>query len=495
MNHALLKRKHHRIILDDDSDFESEDVWCGESQRAAGGADVIDLTADVEDEEGDPGVAGIQAEGPGLEVLRECAGHAGEGSEQVVEPVAAGAEEAEVVPADRDPGLARVVDGRNDRAPDARCGARRKFILVTLSHVARQWPRGCLQFALQRLCRVFDVARGVGVQERHADGEAHYHVALEPRNASSYTATKKIRAAFPEFTGEGAGRSLNVSFHKAFITMLQYVAKDQPGLEEAVFCGSLDKEGAVELLSAKRGKKSMAVNAVRQHVVQGKGLEDLVWDDDVASFMMTSYSSVMNYAASCKASLDNKPSLDRIREAAEGGDAAAASSKLNDDQKGVVKEFMMQLGGRRLRQPQLYVVGPTGSGKTYVFQLFQQCTNCFVPCLENGERAFAGYDDRQHDWIFMNDFHDNVKFQLLSNLCEGAQLTLNGYQGQKIKKKNCPVVFTANTTPTYKNLEKARVDALMDRLMVKHFTGRFAWNAEEINLADFCAYAITTIEK
>ena len=474
MNYALPKRR--RIILDDDSDFES-----GYEEAKD---DVVDLTCLSESEEEDVGV----------EEVRSGPGYSGPECEQVAARGNEGAEETEVAPANGDPGLARVVDGRNDSAPSERGGARRKYLLVTFSHVARQWPGGSLEFAVRRLCKVFDVKRGVGVQESHADGEAHYHVAVEPRNASVRTATKKIRAAFPEFTGEGSGRSLNVSFHKAFITMLQYVAKEQPSLDEAVFCGGFTKEAAVELLKAKSGKKSLAVNAVRMHIVEGKGLEDLVWNDDVASFMMTSYSSVMNYAASCKASLDNKPSLDRIREAAEGGDAAAASSKLNDDQKGVVKEFMAQLGGRRLRQPQLYVVGPTGSGKTYVFQLFQQCTNCFVPCLENGERAFAGYDDRQHDWIFMNDFHDNVKFQLLSNLCEGAQLTLNGYQGQKIKKKNCPVVFTANTTPTYKNLEKARVDALMDRLMVKHFTGRFAWNAEEIKLADFCAYAITTME-
>lgn len=386
-----------------------------------------------------------------------------------------------------DSGLERVRDGRGD--PPVSAGATRKFILITLSHVARQWPGGTVEFGLARMCKLFNVQRGIGVQESHEGGEAHYHLAIEPSNASKFTATKRIRESFPEFCGSNAGRSLNVSFHKCFATMLVYVSKEDRQLAQAVFCGTLDREGALDLLKAKAGKKSMAVAAVRRCVVEGKAVEDLCWEDEVAAFMLTSYSSVVNYASACKASLDSKPSLDRIREAAEGGDAAAAEGMLSETQRSVVEEFVKQLCGRKKRQPQLYVVGPTSSGKTYVFSLFQRCTNCFVPCLENGERAFAAYDDRQHDWIFMNDFHDNVKFQLLSNLCEGAEIMLNGYQGQRLKKKNCPVVFTANTTPSYRNLEKARVDALMNRLDVRHFTATFAWDAEEIKLEDFCAYA------
>jgi hypothetical protein len=134
---------------------------------------------------------------------------------------------------------------------------------------------------------------------------------------------------------------------------------------------------------------------------------------------------------------------------------------------------MKQLQGRVPRQRQLYCLGPSGTGKTFLFEQLARHTRCFVPCLENGDRMFAGYSDLKHDWIFINDFCDSVNFQMLSNILEGSTMMLNGYGQQLLKVRNVPVVITANELPLYPKLTDARRNALLNRLKVVNFSVEF----------------------
>jgi hypothetical protein len=368
----------------------------------------------------------------------------------------------------------------------------RRWKLITLTHVARQGmdPESGLAECIKRLEGLFDCVKIVGVREKHSDGEYHFHFAVESRDARKKTATKKVRGIFPEF----GGRMCNVSFHKCWTTMLVYVAKDQADLSEAEFGAEYTREEALMELAAKRSKRMNCVVAIRRHMDAGGDVDGLTRNDDVACSMVTSFSSVARFATAYQQSrTDGESTLDTIRRLGSDDDAdgEVAEMLLVAEQVEALRVFVEQLKtGRKPREQQLYCVGPTSTGKTYPFQMLAMVTRCFLPCLENGERAFAGYSDKAHDWIFFNDFHDNCRFQTLSNILEGSPVTLNGYGCQIVKRRNVPCVLTANKEVAYANLDQERVDALKNRLKVVRFHQKFALDAEELQLKDLCAFLV-----
>ena len=380
---------------------------------------------------------------------------------------------------------------KKQRRSNGRTGAMskstlRKWQLVTLSHTE---TRGVgLEECVQRIEALFTCEKVVGVEEGHSGGGKHYHIAIECSDASKHTATKKIRGAFPEFEG----MQCNVRAHKAFTTMLVYITKEanNADLSKAVFGGEYTRDEALAELRAKRGKKVNAVCAVRKHIKAGGTIAGLTENDEIAPFMITSCSSVIRFAECVSEAAGVTSTLEKIKSLAEGGSVELAEQRLMQTQIDALEVFVSQLQGRKPRDPQLYLVGPTGTGKTYVFQLLAEHTSCFIPCLENNDRAFAGYSDEKYDWMLLNDFHDNVKFQTLSNLCEGISMTLNGYGMQKTKRKNIPLVFTANSLPRYKNLDENRREALLDRLEVVECNEKMPRTAEGLDVKDLCAFIV-----
>lgn len=361
-------------------------------------------------------------------------------------------------------------------------GNLRRWLFVTLSHTEEKEVE--LSECCERLGAKFDVSRGIGVREQHnATLGEHYHIAFECSDASRNTAAKIVRSLFPEFEGRG----VDLKFHKAFSTMLVYATKEQGALENAYYFGGYSRECAEDDISAKRGKTMSAVYAVRKHMEEGLKAEELVYNDDVASFMLRSASSVMTFARMVEQTQHKETTLETILRLSANGNLQKGLEFIKEEQLCALKELMQQLNGRKHRQPQLYCVGGAGTGKTYLFQLLASVTRCFQPCLENGERAFAGYSDELYDWIFVNDFHDNIKFQLLSNLCEGTRYKLNSYGCQVEKKKNIPIVFTANEKPFYKNLGVQRQKALHTRMKFLEFQVDHLEEPKEIEIVDLCA--------
>lgn len=364
----------------------------------------------------------------------------------------------------------------------------RKHLLVTLSHVERQAPNLNLTEVFSQLQQCCTVIRAVGCKEKHEEGGFHYHMAVENSNASKNTITKRIRAAFPEFDG----RQVDVKFHKSWVKMLQYVTKE----DEDFQCFSADddytRDMVLQELECKQSKTLNAVYAIRKHIDNGGSIQSMVRDDLVAPFMLRSAASVTQFATYVQQSAPRETFLQAVDRVGSTGSIHNAERFLNDHQKTSLREFVQQMQGRKPRQPQLYCVGDSCTGKTYPFMLLSQhLPGCFIPCLENNDRAFANYNDDEHDWILINDFHDNIKFQLLSNLCEGSWMTLNGYGTQKQKKKNVPIVFTANQLPSYKNLDNKRVDALKKRLIPITFTTSVEEYQDDLSVEDLCALLIT----
>ena len=355
-------------------------------------------------------------------------------------------------------------------------GVLRRWILITLSHAEK------VDIDLHTLCArlntAFNVDKMVAATEKHVEGGHHYHIAMENSSASKHTATSRIRALFPEFPGMGC----NVKFHKSWITMLSYCTKEDPNWSENIF-GDYDKRRALEELHSRKSKTLNAVHIIRQHMQSGGTINALVHNDDVAPLLLRSAASTLRFAEMCQESRASAPTLETLERLADDADVVEAKSRCSPEQLRALEILAKQLsGGRRQRQRQLYCVGPSGTGKSFPFTLIAPLTRCFIPCLENGDRAFAGWSDDAYDWIFINDFHDNIKFQTLSNLLEGAPMKLNGYGRQHVKAANVPVVITANKKPQYANLDRLRVEALENRLHTVPFTTQQA-TAEDTDAA------------
>lgn len=363
----------------------------------------------------------------------------------------------------------------------------RRWILLTLSHVEQL--QITIAECVSRIQRTFSTSKIVACTEAHSEGGHHYHFAIENSDASRFTAADILRKKFVEFEGRG----IDIKFHKCWATMLQYVTKEDPSWRDNIF-GDYTAEDAERELSAKRSKTANAVTAIRQHIESGGTIASLAYNDTVAPFMLRSAGSVQKFAELVSLAKKHEPTLDFIQRMSRDIDEVSTLALLDlitTPQRESLKVFVRQLQGRQPRQPQLYCVGPPNCGKTYLFQILAQHTSCFIPCLENSDRAFAGYDDRLHDWIFINDFHDNVRFQLLSNLMEGAPMKLNGYGTQSLKTKNCPVVFTANELPAYKNLDQSRSQALLSRIQRVPFGGPTpSGTLDIVQICAICAFLL-----
>jgi hypothetical protein len=348
----------------------------------------------------------------------------------------------------------------------------RRWVLLTLDHVEKDGREMSFDEAVRRVCDVFSVARYVAAREDHSAGGYHYHLALELNDFSRKNGTRKMRSAFPEYDG----RAVNCSIHRGWNTMNIYVLKDLEKSPADYFqaggADGYDLGMAVEEKKAKKNKKARATAAVRAAAKTNRSFASLVEDDDVASHMMTNFNAAQSFYNLCAAHYNDKTSKEMLMEKALEYQGEVPEGLFTAEQEASLDCWMQQLfEGRRSRMPQLYNYGASGTGKSYLFHILASMTRCFMPCLENGERAFAGYSDEQHDWIFIDEFHDNLKFSVFSQILAGDPMQINCYGFQRMKTKNVPVIVTANEMPSYKNLAASRVHALQTRLaFVKHET-------------------------
>lgn len=351
----------------------------------------------------------------------------------------------------------------------------RRFILLTLSH-NEQDGRGLTKDQVhERVAKTFNILRAICCTENHEEGGHHFHFAFENTDASKNTATNKLRALFPEWPG----MHLDIKFHKAWTTMAKYVTKEDKSYS---IYGDYDEAQLQEELSAVASKSLNAVRVIRAHIAAGGTIAQLVHNDSVAPIMLRSATSVRLFAQYVQEAVPTEQTLATIARLASTVTSEEIENfmpSLTEAMLESLKLFVRQLQGRTLRQPHVYCYGPTHTGKSYLFTLIAQNTRCFIPCLENNDRAFADYDDDRFDWIFINDFHDNVRFQTLSNLCEGLPMKLNGYGVQKTKTRNCPIVFTSNRLPEYKNLDSTRLAALHTRIAPINFIAPVAHSEQD----------------
>jgi len=132
-------------------------------------------------------------------------------------------------------------------------------------------------------CRsLFNCESVIVAKELHKEKGYHYHVGILNDTASRHTAAKFLRESFPEFDG----RQLNVSFHKSWNTICEYVFKQ----DQDPYCWGTTKEQCRERLHGKKtGKKGLDFLSRLRNC---ETWSDVVQDDLLAARLSKSYSSV-----------------------------------------------------------------------------------------------------------------------------------------------------------------------------------------------------------
>ncbi len=105
-------------------------------------------------------------------------------------------------------------------------------------------------FVVSKCKSLFNCESLIVAKELHKEKGYHYHVGIYNDTASRYTAVNKLRESFPEFSG----RQLNVSFHKSWATICEYIFKQ----DQDPYCWGSTKEQCRERLHRKKtGKKGL----------------------------------------------------------------------------------------------------------------------------------------------------------------------------------------------------------------------------------------------
>lgn len=339
----------------------------------------------------------------------------------------------------------------------------RRWVMITLSHLENA-ASVTEPTVVQRLTETFDVYRIVIGRERHADGNRHWHVLMQSANASKNNVTKKLRGLFPEFTGRG----INVSYaYKGWGTPLKYVTKDG---DFSVY-GNYDVDQLQEDLKAVKGKRKMQIQKIRKLAEKDVPTETIMLDEEVETATFQSVDNTRNFIELVKKQTNAmKGSIAIVEDL--GKDAVPYPFDMfSPEQLLALHMWTKQMThGRKPRQPQPFLCGPSGTGKTYWFQFLASFTNAYL-ALPEGDRPIANYSDQEHDWIFINEFTKKFELGFLLQLTEGTPMQFKKYRAQGQKNRNCPVVFTGNCLPTYSN--GPRLEALKTRLFVMNCSRSF----------------------
>lgn len=121
---------------------------------------------------------------------------------------------------------------------------------------------------------------------------------------------------------------------------------------------------------------------------------------------------------------------------------------------------------RVLRQPQLYLHGKTGTGKTSLVQCLEKTFKTFKPSYE--VIWWDNFDD-SFDLIVYDEFKGQVKSTMINKVLDGQSMIIPRRGGDFNKTKNTPVIICSNYAPSeiYHNTES--VTSFLGRLNVVTF--------------------------
>lgn len=139
---------------------------------------------------------------------------------------------------------------------------------------------------------------------------------------------------------------------------------------------------------------------------------------------------------------------------------------------------------RPLRQKQLWIKGPIGCGKTTFATLLDRFLRLFTMIYET--EYMEGYEPNMTDLCILDEFRGQKTLTFLNSFIDGSIKKYNVKYSYTTKRKNHPVIFMSNFSPTecYAKANDLTLDAFCDRLTIVEIT----------NLYGLCRYLQTIID-
>lgn len=130
---------------------------------------------------------------------------------------------------------------------------------------------------------------------------------------------------------------------------------------------------------------------------------------------------------------------------------------------------------RKLRQPQLWLQGPPGSGKTSLVQQLERFLSVFYVPMD-GDSFLDGFQD-DFDLIVFDEMKSQFKLTWLNQFIVGSTMSVNVKGAKILKTKNTPVMFLSNygVMSAYTKMTPA-LEAFMDRLLIVQCTSLHSLN-------------------
>lgn len=118
---------------------------------------------------------------------------------------------------------------------------------------------------------------------------------------------------------------------------------------------------------------------------------------------------------------------------------------------------------RPIKTPQLYVWGPPNAGKSSMVQRLSQHLRIYY--MPKGESFYDFYDDRDFDLIVFDEFKAQKTITEMNSWLSGEPIALRIKGGQRMKRKNLPVLILSNYSPAqaYSNSSEMALAIFMTR--------------------------------
>lgn len=305
-------------------------------------------------------------------------------------------------------------------------------------------------------------------KEKYKVREAHHlHCVVCCTNAKHHRSAFFADIKLNRTVGDVAtrtGKHGNYMAVKYLHSAINYVKKD----------GDYIEHGQLLAANSKEKKPSVSID-IATMLGSGKSMVEL--NAEYPGFFLMNYKKILDYRnwLQYNSSTSKLPIAERFK--------AVNLVELNYGEQVVfnwlkknVHDGDNRIVDRPLRQPQLWLWGPPGIGKTSFIQELDKYLSIFYPIYES--EYLDGYEDNIYDIAIFDEFMGQKTITFLNSFIDGSHKRYNVKNAYTVKKQNIPVVFVSNYRPgeVYKHQEEKNnisLTALVDRLLVVEVTSLF----------------------
>lgn len=269
--------------------------------------------------------------------------------------------------------------------------------------------------------RKFDADRVVVAQENHTEGGIHFHIVI--------CFKERVRTKRVDFFDDICDKHPNIRKIRSLLGCLKYVIKDGVYVEHGW--------NVKECIAALKKKTSTKACQVAEAIKKSSGSYSLAdCHLEYPGFALRHQKEIESYARYWR--------REKARIAGFGW------TNLPVPRHEPSRSFVQWLnencdpGTRKFKQPQLYVVGPTGCGKTTAIRLLRKLLPMYEIPLEDW---YGDYGDGLYGLSYLDEFKRHKTRQFLAKWLEGGQFKLKRRNREPLEKMdNLGTIIFSNYT-------------------------------------------------